>query len=114
MTGESAMPKHIRIKKAATLTDIERHIDEVEQAGADEVHLWLPRDTGTNLFKNSWLCALFATTARSRPLIVRDWIQEGLTAPEEALRQFTEEIEGVAAAAYASTLSNATANDINL
>lgn len=102
------MPTNIRITKAATLADIHGYIEEIERADAAEIHVWLPRDSGPQLFKDSWVSALLATTARRSSLVVRDWVQDTHSTDQQELRRFTQELDGVAALTHAATILNAT------
>lgn len=103
-----------RVLKKSTLLDIEFLIQSLRQSDTDNVTVWLPRELGSQLFKESRVVAFLATAASRGTLIVRDWIQSRVWNQEQAKARFQRTVEGLASMLYAHAISNATGDALQL
>jgi hypothetical protein len=105
----------IKLLKAHTLIQVEEQIREVSQSTAKDLDVWLARDLGPKLFKDTRIvCLLAAAASRGMRVRVIDWYTDvagEFTA--STTDRFGTTLEGIASLEYATSIVNSQRTSID-
>lgn len=99
------MPDILQVSKKSTIRDLEDLTAHLTTNQSGSVDVWLPRELGTQFFKENRVTSLLAMAARDQTLYVTDWIGDADIAQTRA--RFGTRIEGLASLTYAAEIRNA-------
>lgn len=93
----------VKIQTTHTVADIERLANELSALKPSPISIWLPRDIGSKLFKDTRIVTLLALGAiKHKHLTVIDW--HAFPKSEELEDRFGRTLEGIACLEYADEI----------
>jgi hypothetical protein len=105
----------IKLLKAHTLIQVEEQIRKVSQSTAKDLDVWLARDLGPKLFKDTRIvCLLAAAASRGMRIRVIDWYTDVVGEfTASTTDRFGTTLEGIASLEYATNIVNSQKTSID-